>query len=225
MVSLILHIIPMALGVAVSPLQVVAVLIILLTSRARASGFVFALAWVLGSATAMVVALVFAGNVRMPRNGFDFESEGLVTVLLGIGLVVTAWLSWRGRHRAVDPSATPRWVSSVDHLSPVGGAFLAFSGPTTNPKNLALAIAAGISIQGAALPPRDHVFAAILFVIIASATIVTPVAVYFAVGQRAQPTLARWKERVTARAAAALELMLLVLGVGLACKGLYNLLT
>ncbi len=43
-----------------------------------------------------------------------------------------------------DPGAAPKWVDAVDDLSPMGGAVVAFSNALTSPKNLALAIAAGI---------------------------------------------------------------------------------
>ena len=90
----------LALGVALSPLPIVAVLIILLTKRARAGSLVFLAAWVAGTATAITIATVFAGTLKTPKVGLDLPFEGGVTVLLGIGLAVTGWLARRGRLRA-----------------------------------------------------------------------------------------------------------------------------
>jgi hypothetical protein len=203
---------------------VVAVLIILLTNRGRVSSLVFSAAWVSGNVVAISIAIMFAGRIKPPRQWIDLPYEGLMTALLGLGLVVTAWLSRRVRGRSEEPDP-PRWVSAVDNLSPFGGAVVAFSNATTSPKNLALAIAAGIAISNATRHLAEQAVACLLYVVVASLTVVTPVVLYFVAGGRATLVLNRWKQRITARAAVGMELMLFVLGIGLACKGILNLLT
>ena len=222
--GLTLRIIIAGLGVAASPLPIVAVLIILLTKRARVGSLVFASAWVVGNALAITLAIIFAGKVAAPH-GLDLPAEGFAAVLLGFGLIVTAWLARRGRHRTEDPAAVPGWVNAVDGLSPVGGAVVAFSNALTSPKNLALAITTGIAIQSALPPGAERLSAGLLYVAIASLAIVTPVALYIVAGDRADATLSRWKRNVTARAAVIVELTLFVIGIGLALRGVYNLLS
>lgn len=223
MESLVARIVTLAFGVALSPVPVVAVLVILLTARARVGSVVFASSWVLGNAVAITLATVFARRVTGPLPAFDLQSEGLAIALLGVALIVTALLSRLARFRSRDPSATPRWVTAVDNLSPAGGAVVAFTNATTSPKNLALALAAGLAIESAGRG-IEVVPAALLYVGVASVTVVTPVIVYFLAGERATPLIARWKERISRRAAAILEITLFVFGVALAARGLYNLL-
>jgi hypothetical protein len=215
----------LAIGVALSPLPIVAVLIILLTKRARMGSLVFSAAWILGNATAIVLAVAFAGSLKPPGQGLDLPAEGMATLLLGIGLFATAWLARRRRWHAEDPLATPRWVEAVDDLSPMGGAVVAFSNALTSPKNLALAIAAGVAIRNATRVPAEIAASELLYIAIASLTIVIPVVIYLVAGKRAEPMLARWKRRITSRAAVVMEIGLFVFGLGLALKGLYNLLT
>jgi hypothetical protein len=219
------RIVVLALGVALSPLPIVAVLIILLTKRARVGSLVFSAAWVLGNATAIAVAIAFAGKIKAPGQGLDLSFEGAVTLVFGVGLIVVGWMSRRGRWRSEDPTATPKWVEAVDGLSPMGGAAVAFSNALTSPKNLALAIAAGIAIRDAVKLPAERTSAALLYVAVASFTILAPVVVYFVAGKRAEPLLERWKRNVTMRAAVIMEIGLFVFGAGLAVKGIYNLLT
>ncbi len=219
------RIVVLALGVALSPVPIVAVLIILLTKRARRGSLVFLAAWIAGNAVAITLAIAFAGNINLPSEGLDLPSEGLMTLLLGVGLFITAWLSRRGRWRSEDPEVVPKWVAAVDDLSPAGGAVVAFTNALTSPKNLALAIAAGIAIHDAVALPANRVSAALLYVAVASVTILTPVVVYLVAGKKAEPTLARWKRNVTLRAAVVMEIGLFVFGTGLALKGIYNLLT
>ena len=55
--------------VAASPLPIVAVLIILLTKRARLGSLVFAAAWLVGNALAITLSIVLAGRVKPPPSG------------------------------------------------------------------------------------------------------------------------------------------------------------
>jgi hypothetical protein len=220
------RVVVLALGVAMSPVPIVGVLVVLLGKRAHSGGLAFAAAWVLGNATAIAVAILFAGRVQAPHQGFDLPFEGIITALLGIGLIVSAWLSRRGRFRSGKPHAVPNWVNAVDSLSPAGGAFVAFTNATTSPKNLGLAIVAGATIQSAALPWAGAPLAeAFIYVVVASLTIVTPVLMYFVYGERAEDVLGRMRTYVTEQAAAVMEIGLLVIGIVLTFKGLYNLLT
>ncbi len=212
-----------ALGVAASPLPIVAVIIILLTRRAAVSSIIFLTAWVVGNAAAITIAISFAGRITSPPAGLDLESEGIITVLFGVGLVATAVLSRRGRFRSEDPTAAPRWVAAVDNLSPLGGALVALSNAMTSPKNLALAISAGLAISQARLLPSQETTAATVYVLVASTTILLPVAVYFIGGDRSRAVLTRWKRNITARAAAIMEVLMFGFGLALTLKGLYNL--
>ncbi len=221
----VLQVIPLALGVAASPLPVVAVIVILLTERARLSSVVFSVAWVAGNMLAIGFAVAFAGRVEIPKVGFDLPFEGAITFLLGTGLVVFAWLSRRGRRQSGEPDAPPSWVHSVDNLSPWGGALVAFSNATTSPKNLALALAAGAVIQISTPRPASTLVSQLIYVAVASITVVGPVVVYFVGGERSTAILQRWKRNITAHASAFMEVLLLVLGVVLAARGLYNLLS
>jgi hypothetical protein len=220
---LVLQLTPLALGVAASPLPVVAVLIILITRRARLGSIVLAACWVFGNIVAIAVAVIFAGKLRMPSGGTDLWWEGLITLLLGIGLVVTGYLSRRGRKIADDPRP-PSWVESVDNLSPTGAGLVALSNATTSPKNLALAITAGRFIVRSDIPIAGMVAASAFYVLIASLSILIPVALYFLGGQRAVAILRSWRDKVTDNAAAVMEISLFVLGIGLSAKGLFNLL-
>lgn len=220
--SLLVHITPLALGVAASPLPVVAVLIILITKRARPASIVLTAGWILGNVVAIGIAVTFADVVPMPKQGTDAASEGIFTLLLGIGLVVMGVLARRGRQRTTS-TEPPTWVNSVDNLSPIGAGVVAFLNATTSPKNLALTITAGRTITTSVSATSLIAAASLFYVAVASVSIVTPVVLYFVGGERSVVTLKRWRDRVTENGAAIMEITLLVLGVAMSAKGLYNL--
>jgi hypothetical protein len=213
-----------ALGVAASPLPVVAVLVMLLTKRARPNSLVFLGCWVAGNALAIAITVSFAGRLPQPHHGQDLPAESVVLALLGVGLVVMAVISRRGRQRQADPSAPPTWVAAVDNLTPWGGGLIAFSNATTSPKNLALALGAGLSINKWTPFAAARLPLALVYVAVTSLSIVVPVVLYFVGGAKADALLRRWKDKITSNAGAFMEVVLLVLGLGLAAKGLLNLL-
>jgi hypothetical protein len=214
----------LGLGVAMSPVPIAGVLVVLLGKRARAGGLAIAAAWVLGNTVAIAVAIAFAGSLSVPKQGYDLPFEGLMSALLGIGLVVSAGLARRGRFRSDDPFAPPEWVNAVDRLSPSGGAFVAFTNATTSPKNLALAIVAGAAIQDATAFWAAPLAEALVYVACAATTIVTPVVIYFVFGTRAAALLGRARAFVTTRASAMMEITFMIVGVALMAKGILNLL-
>ena len=221
----VLQVIPLALGVAASPLPVVAIIVILLTKRARSSSLIFSAAWIVGNFVAISFAVAFAGQGGAADGGFRPSVRGLhhVPPRYGAardGVAVTPGTPSVGRPRCSAPS----WVHSVDNLSPWGGALVAFSNATTSPKNLALALAAGAVIQVSTPRPASVLVSELLYVAVASITIVGPVVVYFVGGERSTEILLRWKQKITDNAAAAMEMILFVLGAALAVRGLVNLL-
>ncbi len=214
---------PLGLGVAVSPLPIVAVLIMLISNRARPGSITLALSWVFGNIVAIGLAVYFAGLVPAPRHGLDLGTEGVFTLLLGIGLLTMGILSRRGRRNSAEPDRPPSWVNSVDHLSPLGAGVVAFTNATTSPKNLALAISAGRLIANSGVREPGMMVGAVWYVALASLSIVVPVVLYFVGGEQSVVILRRWRELVTANAAAVMEITLFVLGIGMSVKGLYNL--
>ena len=223
--SLIAQLTPLAIGVALSPLPIVAVLIMLITKRARPGSLVMATCWVLGNLSLLLIVLAFADSISPPRHGTDLGWESVFTLLLGIGLMVMGVFARRARHHGTPDAGPPGWVASVDHLSPVGGGLLALSNAMTSPKNLALTISAGKAISRSGVSATQATEAVCFYVLVASLTIVVPVAFYFLGGQRSVATLTRWRDAVTANAAAVMEIVLFVLGIGMSLKGLWNLFT
>ena len=213
-----------ALGVAASPLPIVAVLVMLLSRRAAVGSIAMASAWVLGNVVAITIAINFASRLEGPVAGTRPSGRGSHhRAARGRArhhrMALTPWAV-----RSPEPQAPPRWVAAVDGFSPAGGAFVAFTNATTSPKNLALALSAGLAIQSIRRPAGE-LTGALIYVLVACTAVVVPVVVYFAGGHRSRRVIERWKRVITSQAAAIMEFTLLVLGVALMAKGLYNLLT
>ena len=106
------------------------------------------------------------------------------------------------------------------HTGQVVGIGAVLSG--VNPKNLMLNGAAAALAQ-AGLSGGGQAVVLIVLVLVGSLGIIAPVAVYFAMGDKAAPVLDEWKSWLSANNAAVMVVLFLVFGVVLVGKGIGGL--
>ena len=92
-----------------------------------------------------------------------------------------------------------------------------------NPKNLALSIAAGLSIAQAGIPSGQEIGVLIIYIVLAASTVLAPLVVYIATGDRAATILGGWRKWLAANNAIVTSLLLLVFAVVLIGKGISDL--
>ena len=157
-----------AVGVALSPLPVLAMLLVLGGRRPRAAGSAFWLAWTLGIA-APTIAFV-AGAER--AGATDDDSRALAGGEIAVGIVflaVAARLAFGRRRGRSD--AVPAWLEALDRSGPPRAAGLALILSAGNPKNLALILTAGVGIAQASDENGQLALATAGFVAIAVSTV------------------------------------------------------
>ena len=201
-----------AVGIAISPIPIIAIVLMLATPRGRANGTAFALAWLvtLGVVTA---AVVLAGS-----GGGAHGSSGPATwtswVKLGLGLLflLLGGKQWAGRPKEGEPARLPGWMKTIDGFTPGRSAGLAAVLAGLNPKNLVLAVGGALSIASSSAGAGGKTVAAVLFVLIGSLCVLLPLGVYRLGGDRATDTLRSWKGWMAAHNGAIMTVLLLVLG-------------
>ncbi len=207
-----------AIGVGVSPIPIVAGILVLFSQRARTNGPLFLLGWVL-SLTALVglVALLADGGGAAESSGEDAVAWGKVA--LGALLLVAGARKWIKRPRPGDDAPMPGWMASIDAIAPsraLGlGALLAI-----NPKNLALGIAAGASLAGVDPSVGEAAVAVGAFVAIASAALASAAAYHRFGGTAAEARLDRAKGWLSIHNAAVMAGLFVIFGVLLVVEGL-----
>jgi len=210
---------PAAMGVALSPIPIIAVILMLGTPKARTNGPAFAAGWVLGLVAVSVIVLVVAGGADDPNSG---TSDGVnwVTLLLGVAFFVMAARDWRSRPKEGETPTMPKWMSAVDAIEPRRAFVLGIALSAANPKNLALTLAAAASIAQAGLSDGDDVIAVAVFVIVGSLTVVGSVLFYVFGGDAAKKPLASLEEFMATHSNVIMMVVLLVLGAKLVGNGL-----
>jgi threonine/homoserine/homoserine lactone efflux protein len=99
---------------------------------------------------------------------------------------------------------------------------LGFLLSAVNPKNLLLAISAGLIIGGAGLAVGQSVVIITIFVLLAASTVLVPVVAYLLASDRLAGPLDRLKEWLVDNNAAIMAVLLLVIGVAVIDKGIGN---
>lgn len=213
---------PSAIGVALSPIPIIAVILILATPKARSNGPAFALGWVLGLIVVSVIVLLIAGGADEPDSNAS-DSVHVGKVVIGVVFLLLAAKEWRARPQPGEEAEMPKFMSALDQIAPGKSIVLGAALSAVNPKNLALTMAAAASIAQAGLSGGGTTAAVAVFVILGSLTVVGPVLYFMIAGERAAAPLASIKEFMSAHNAVIMMVLFLVLGAKLLGNGIAGL--
>ncbi|MFE9058894.1 GAP family protein [Streptomyces mutabilis] len=212
-----------AVGIAISPIPLIAVVLMLATPRGRANGTAFTLSWI-GCLAAVVTTVVLLGS-GADASGDDGPADWAlwVKLVLGVLFLLLAAKQWKGRPVEGHEAEQPGWMKAIDRFTPGKAAGLAALLSVANPKNLALAVGGAVSIAGSGASAGGRTGAVVLMVLVGSMCALAPLAVYLVGGARSTEVLSGWKAWMARHNAAIMTTLLVVLGakyVGDAVSGL-----
>jgi threonine/homoserine/homoserine lactone efflux protein len=169
------------------------------------------------------LVLVAAGAAGASENAEPATWVDVLKLVLGALLLLMAARQWRGRPRAGEAAELPKWMRTVDHFT--AGRSLAIGAALSgiNPKNLLLTVAAAAAVAQAGVSTGEEVVAMAVFVLVGTIGPGLPVAIYFAIGERATKLLDELKAWMGAHNAAIMTVLLLVLGAKLIGDGVSGL--
>jgi threonine/homoserine/homoserine lactone efflux protein len=212
------NLLPSALAVALTPIPIIAVVLVLGAPSARTAGPAFAFGWIAGLVVVSVVVVLLVDTADDPDT--DDPGLNLSKIAIGVLFLVMAARQWTKRPRQGEEPEKPAWMTSIETATPQRAALLGavFSG--ANPKNLALTLAAGASIAEGGLDGAETAIAIAVFIALASTTVAGPVLFYLLDADRAARPLAAVKEFMTDNNAVIKMVVLLLLGAAILGDGL-----
>lgn len=213
--SVIGDLLPLAVGVAISPIPIIAAILMLLSKRAGSTSIGFALGWIVGIVVATVIFVLLSN--QMEKSTDSSAGVSWIKIALGVLLLAFGVKQWRGRG---GDHETPKWMQAIDDMTAAKGFGLGFALAAINPKNLMMCIAAGISIGAATLPTGQIVIAVAIFTVIAASTVCLPVIGYLIAADRLRTPLAELKVWLQDNNATVMSVLILVIGVVLIGKGI-----
>ncbi len=209
-----------AVGVAISPVPIIAVILMLFSSRARVNGPMFLIGWAVALAvvSGVVYALSDAGDAATNSTTSDTISWG--QIVFGVIFLLLAARNWRNRPEPGATAELPKWMAGIDSFAPARALGLGVLLAGVNPKNLLLAAGAGAALAQLGLSTSDSVVSLVVFVVVASLTIAGPVVYYLLGGDHAKAQLDSMKGWLAVHNAAVMTVLFLVFGVNLIAKGI-----
>lgn len=197
-----------AVGVAISPVPIIAVILMLFSRAAARNGVAFMVGWLVG----LIVAASIILAIGLDSSGAPSDATGVLKIAIGGLFVFLGVKQWQGRPRDGGEPRMPAWMASIDDM-PAGKAFglgVLLSG--VNPKNLGLTIAAATTIGSVGLSSGEEIVTVGVFILIGSLTIILPVVGYLIAGERAEPLLDTMKDWLTQNNATVMTILFIVLG-------------
>jgi Sap, sulfolipid-1-addressing protein len=207
---------PLAVGIALSPFPIIAVVLMLTTPRARSNGPAFVGGWLIGLAVVGAIVLAFAGGAKASSSGAPATWVSWVKIVLGVLLLLLAWRQFRGRPAPGEAASLPKWMGTIDQVkAPMALALGALLAAPLNPKNLILTLSAAATIAQTGISGTDQVIAYVVFALIATIGVAAPVVVYLAMGDRAADILGKLKDWLGHNNAVIMSVICLIIGAKL----------
>ncbi|GAA2978634.1 threonine/homoserine/homoserine lactone efflux protein [Microbacterium terrae] len=210
----------LALGIAISPIPIIAVILMLLSPKARVTSVGFLLGWVLGVVVAVTAFTLLSSLLPEESTDASQPVRGTIQLLLGVGLLVLAAAQWRKRPKDGAEPVLPKWMQAIDQITFAGAAGLGLLLSAVNPKNLLLAAGAGVVIGSAGLSGGEDVVVIAIFTVIAASTVAVPVIGYLVAADRLRGPLDALRDWLGKQNALIMAILLLVIGVSLIGKGI-----
>lgn len=212
-------VLPLALGIAISPIPIIATILMLLSPKARSTSIGFLIGWLGGIIVAVVAFTLLSSILPEGGSGGSGVIGGIIKIVLGVLLLLLALKQWRGRPQGDAEPELPKWMSSIDSISAGRAAILAFVLAAVNPKNLLMAASGGV-ILGSSAAVSTTVVGTIIFVVIAASTVAAPVVAYLVASDKLAAPLESLRVWLVHNNATIMTVLLLVIGVAVIGKGI-----
>ncbi|MFD8102526.1 GAP family protein [Nocardia fluminea] len=216
--SVIGGLLPLAVGVAISPIPIIAAILMILSKNAGGAAKGFAVGWVAGILVVTGVMTLLAGTL----GGSDSEPStgaSIVKIILGVALVVLAMIQWQERSQ----TEVPGWMKAIDTLTPVKALGLGALLSGVNPKNLLLCVSAGVAIGAGGLSAGGDLIAIVVFTLLASVTVLAVVLGYMLAADKLGPMLDSLRQWLQLNNHAVMAIVLLIMGAVVVGKGIGGL--
>jgi len=221
MLHLLAELFTIGIGVAISPLAIVAVILMATSGKGRTNGTAFTLGCYVFSVIFVSLCVLLGRSA-----GTDDADSGahvtvdIVEIVLGVLLLVLAVLQWRGRNH----TGTPKWMSALDGMS-IWQAFIAgilISGPLS-PKDLPLLIAAGGRISQSPLPAEEIIIVILIFAFIGVLAVTVPWLISVLSPTKVEARLSGVRDWLVAHHSVIMMILFLILGAKLIGSGVADL--
>ena len=214
------EILPLALVVTISPINIIPVILLLFTERPLANASNFLVGFIAGVATVIGLFVAIAAAVDLSPSSDHSTWAAVLKLALGVYLLMAAVRKFRSRPRAGEEGTMPTWMDGIAGFTPgksliAGAALGAF-----NPKNVIVGFAAAVTVASADISSGQQIATIAVYVFVAMLGVAAPILVTVFLGDRAGDVLDGWNTWLRQNNATVMSVLFLIFGVVLIGQGI-----
>lgn len=221
--SVLWYVLPLAIATALSIFPILAVVLLLLSPHPVPVSVGYLAGWSLG-VLALVTLFTFGASLIPPDSGEGMPNWfHVVSIALGAAMIVYGVVMVvRDRRSPEQKTSAPSWTKAMGKLGP-RRSFAFGLAMNIRPKNLAIALAAGLAIGSAPLDLLGRSVAVLIFTAVGVSTVAALVLAYLFGDKRVRPSLERLSDWLVSHSAVVLAISVILLGALLIALGLAHL--
>ena len=217
------ELLPLAVAIAISITTMITTVLMLLSPKARSRTVALLVGCVVGVAGAVALFALLAGLLPTQDSAGSSPVTAVINMVVGVLLVVLALRQWRGRHPRGDRAELPKWMTKVDSMMPIKALALGVLLSAVVPKNMLLALSAGLIVGEAGLSVGEASVLIVVFTAIATSTVAVPVVAHLVAPARMRGPFERLREWLVENNVTIMVLVLLLIGVVMIGNGIASL--
>ncbi len=194
MTSAISEYLPLAFGVTLSTMPIIAMIVLTVIGEAKTKGTLFLLGWMIAIIGFMVI-VVLLGNAA---NSGTSSEPSVWSIILQFGfaffLLYLAWDNWRKRPKDGDEIKAPAWIAGLSKMSNAAVFGLGMMIAVFNAKNLPILVSAAIIISQAHDSWGSGLLDAVIFTLIGTIGVALPWFISIIGGDKMKPMLERMRD-------------------------------
>ena len=210
---------PLAIAVTISPIPIIAEILLLFTKKPVAAASAYLAGFMIGVAVVLGILVIVANAINLTESG-PSKGAGTLQLVLGIALLVAAVRRFRTRPKEGEVAPTPKWMDGIASFTPGRSLGIGAAIGAANPKNIAVGVAAAAAISSAGLSTGQSIISVVVYVVIGAIGVAAPLVVMVSLGDKAQGILENWKSWLGQNNATVMAVLLVVFGVVLVGKGI-----
>lgn len=201
---------PLALGIAAAPWAIISLMILLLTPRAVFNAYAFLMGWFIGIMLIGIVVLNSPG--LMNDSGEPSRLMGWIRLGMGLVFLITSLFFIKKIPKGKGQKTMPKWIERIDSFGFFHASAIGLFMSTLNLKNSSMVVVGAASIGRHGLNSGQELVALILFSLIASIGVLTPLIIFLLFRKNAELIFGKIKIWILKNRVLILLAILLVFG-------------
>jgi len=214
------EILPLAVVVTVSPINIVAAILLLFTKRPLLNASCYLAGFLVGVAAVLGILTAVAGAAHLDTDSQRSRGVSGLLLALGLGLIVVAVRKFRSRPAAGETPPSPKWMDGITAFGPGKSLAAGLTVGAVNPKNIAVGLASDVTIASAGLAVGQSIGVIAVYTVFASLGVAAPIVAVLVLGDRSDKVLRGWQAWLDHNNTAMMSVIYLVFGVILLGRGI-----